>query len=283
MNKLKKLFKYLIGFLFFSLILGYFSFYYFTKPKSDEKILSEFKALGIKPELTYETFRGFTYRKVKITNDKHLPTMVFVHGTIGSSVDFIGYMSDSVLAKKTNFISYDRVGYNYDDEYKTQASIAFERDLLQSITKDLDHQKTIVVGYSYGGPIALADTNDYKKTILIAPAVYYKVEPEFWFVNIYKWSLTRWLVPNIWKQAGKEKLTHKEDLQKFDNIWTENKNDIISIHGTADVIVPFSNSEYLLEQFPEKQFNLVKIPRAKHFLIWEDFDIIKEQFIKSLD
>jgi pimeloyl-ACP methyl ester carboxylesterase len=283
MNKLKKFLKYLIWFLFFSLILGYFSFYYFTKPKSDEKILSEFNALGIEPELTYENFRGFTYRKVKITNDKHLPTMVFVHGTIGSSVDFIGYMSDSVLAKKTNFISYDRVGYNYDDEYETQASIAFERDLLQSITKDLDHQKTIVVGYSYGGPIALADTNDYKKTILIAPAVYHKVEPEFWFVNIYKWSLTRWLVPNIWKQAGKEKLTHKEDLHKFDNIWTENKNDIISIHGTADVIVPFSNSEYLLKQFPEKQFKLVKIPGAKHFLIWEDFDIIKEQFIKSLD
>ena len=129
----------------------------------------------------------------------------------------------------------------------------------------------------------MADTNDYKKTILIAPAVYHKVEPEFWFVNIYKWSLTRWLVPKIWKQAGKEKITHIEDLQKNDNIWTENKNDIISIHGTADVIVPFSNSEYLLEQFPEKQFNLVKIPRAKHFLIWEDFDIIKEQFIKSLD
>ena len=283
MNKLKKLLKYLIGFLFFSLILGYFSFYYFTKPKSDKKILAEFKALDIEPELTNETFRGFTYRKIKIINNSSLFTMVFVHGTIGSSVDFIGYMSDSVLAKKTNFISYDRVGYNYNDDFETQASIAFEHDLLQSITKDLEHQKTIVVGYSYGGSIALADTNNYKKTILIAPAVYHKVEPDFWFVNIYKWSFTKWLVPKIWKQAGKEKVTHIEDLKKFDNTWTKNKNEIISIHGTADIIVPYSNSQYLEEQFSEKKIKLIKIPGAKHFLIWEDFDIIKEQFIKNLN
>ena len=283
MKKLKKFLKYFFILIGLGLVLGYFSFYYFTKPKSDDQILTEFSKLNIQPELTYEDFKGFSYRKIKITNGKNLPTMVFVHGTIGSSVDFIGYMSDSVLAKKANFISYDRVGYNYKDENETQESIAFERDLLQSITKDLEPKETIVVGYSYGGPIALVDTNNYKKTILIAPAVYHKVEPQFWFINIYKWQLTRWLVPRIWKQAGKEKLSHVEDLKNFDDNWTANKNAILSIHGTADVIVPFSNSEYLEKQFPKNQFDLVKIPGGRHFLIWEDFDIIKEEFLKSLD
>ena len=283
MKKVKRFLKILSGLVLIVFVIVYSLFYYYTQPKSDNDIHSKFSDQRIKPTITYKIFKNLTFRELSIISDESLPTIVFVHGTIGSSIDFLAYMKDSSLSKKANFLSYDRVGYNYNDKNNVQESIAFERDLLQSITKDLAKNKTILVGYSYGGPIALADTNDYKKTILIAPAVYHKVEPEFWFVNIYKWSLTKWLVPNIWKQAGKEKLTHKEDLQKFDNIWTENKNDIISIHGTADVIVPFSNSEYLLEQFPEKQFKLVKIPGAKHFLIWEDFDIIKEQFLKSLD
>jgi len=113
--------------------------------------------------------------------------------------------------------------------------------------------------------------------------VYSKVEPMPWMLNFYKWKLTRWLVPAVWKSASEEKMNHKEDLQKFENNWDVNPSVIISIHGNADGIVPYENSLFLEKKFPEKRFKLVTINNAGHGLVWSNFNFIKSQFLKILD
>ncbi len=274
----------IVGVTLLVLSLGlYGAFYYFSSPKSDKKIRKLFKKTKVVPIISYEEFRGFRYRKLSIQKDTILPTLVFVHGTIGSSTDFIAYMKDSLLRSKANMISYDRVGYNYKDKNAVQESIAFEADLLEDLIQDLDTKKTVLVGYSYGGPIALATKNNYKKIVLLAPAVYSKVEPMPWMVNLYKWKTTRWLVPPVWKQAGKEKLSHQEDLQKFENDWKKNTSKILSIHGDADWIVPYANSEFLKTQFSKEQFQLVTIKEAGHSLVWSHFELIKKELLNQLD
>ncbi|WP_417784735.1 alpha/beta fold hydrolase [Tenacibaculum sp.] len=283
MKLLKKILKF-VGIAFFVLFLVlYYLFWNFSAPKSDIKVLEKFSASLITPLLTYENFKGFKYRKLSIIKDTTLPTLVFVHGTIGSSTDFAKYMKDSALLNKANMISYDRIGYNYQDKNPVQESIAFERDMLKNIVKDIKPNKTILVGYSYGGPIALAIQEKVRKVILLAPAVYSKVEPMPWSLNLYKWKVTRWLVPPIWQEASKEKLSHKQDLQVFENNWKSTANTIVSIHGTNDWIVPFENSLFLKEQFPKNQFELISIPDAGHGFIWSKFDTIKEHLIQQLD
>lgn len=273
----------IVGVTLLVLSLGlYGAFYYFSSPKSDKKIRKLFKKTKVVPIISYEEFRGFRYRKLSIQKDTILPTLVFVHGTIGSSTDFIAYMKDSLLRSKANMISYDRVGYNYKDKNAVQESIAFEADLLEDLIQDLDTKKTVLVGYSYGGPIALATKNNYKRIVLLAPAAYSKVEPMPWMVNLYKWKATRWLVPPVWKQAGKEKLSHQEDLQKFENDWKKNTSKIVSIHGDADWIVPYANSEFLKTQFSKEQFQLVTIKEVGHSLVWSHFELIKKELLNQL-
>jgi uncharacterized protein len=265
----------------FTLIYGLF--YFYTSPKSDKAILSEFEDVSLNPKISYHNFNNLKYRKLSIVNDTVLPTIVFVHGTIGSCLDFVKYMKDSMIYSKANFVSYDRVGYNYDDANDVQESIAFERDMLQSITKDLPKNKTIVVGYSYGGPIVLADTTRYKKAVLLAPAVFSSREVMPWLLNFYQWKATRWLVPPIWKQAAKEKLSHKNDLKVFEKHWNQNSNEILAIHGENDDLVPYANSEKLAAQFPKEQFELIQIRRGDHGIIWNRFDFIREQLILCLN
>jgi pimeloyl-ACP methyl ester carboxylesterase len=263
--------------------LFYGLFYFYTSPKSDKDILSEFEDVKLTPKITYHNFKNLKYRKLTIVNDTTLPTIVFVHGTIGSCVDFINYMKDSMIYSKANFVSYDRVGYNYEDTNDVQESIAFERDMLQSITKDLPKNKTVVVGYSYGGPIVLADTTRYKKAVLLAPAVFSSKEVMPWLVNVYKWKATRWMVPPIWKQAAKEKLSHRNDLKIFEKKWNQNENEIVAIHGENDQLVPFENSVKLAAQFPKGQFDLVQIRRGDHGVLWNKFEFIREQLILCLN
>lgn len=264
-------------------IVLYWLFVSFSEPKSDKEVLALFKEAPYQPVLSHQKYKEFTYRKLSIEIDTLQPTLVFVHGTIGSSTDFVAYMKDSLLLSKANMISYDRVGYNYQDTHPVQESIAVERDLLENMVKGLDPKKTILVGYSYGGPIVLATQKQYRKLLLLAPAVYSKVEPMPWMLNFYKWRLTRWLVPKVWKEASKEKMSHPKDLERFENNWKSNKNQVVSVHGDGDWIVPYANSTFLEEQFPQVQFTLVTLPDAGHDLIWSRFDEIKEQLLKQLD
>ncbi|CAL2092734.1 Pimeloyl-ACP methyl ester carboxylesterase [Tenacibaculum sp. 190524A05c] len=279
----KKILK-IVSIILLVLLIGLYTlFTIFTAPKSDEAILKAYEKSNIQPSLTHEKYKNFSYRKISIQNDTVLPTMVFVHGTIGSLNDFSKYMADSLLQSKFNMIAYDRIGYNYEDKNSVQESIAFENEMLLDLIKELPKEKVVLVGYSYGGPIALSVKEKLKKIILLAPAVHSSVEPMPWMLNFYKWKITRWLVPKVWKQASKEKISHREDLKKFESNWNITPNKVVSIHGTSDWIVPYENSKMLQEQFDKEQFNLVDLDKGNHGLVWSNFDFIKEQLLKYAD
>lgn len=282
MKRFKKFLKIFLSILLLLLVVLYTLFYWFTAPKSDEKVREAYLKEGVEVNLTHTKYKNFDYRKIEVQKDTVLPTIVFVHGTIGSLLDFKEYIADSVLSSKANMIAYDRIGYNYKDKNPVQESIEFERRMLEDVISDIPQDKLILVGYSYGGPIALAVKKKVKKTILFAPAVYSEVEPMPSMLNVYKWKLTRWMVPPIWKQASKEKMSHPNDLQSFEKNWNDNPNQIISVHGDKDWIVPYANSEYLEKIFPKEQFELITIKDAGHELIWSKFEEIKNILLKQL-
>lgn len=286
MRKKIKLFFKIITILFGLFVIVLIAlFYYFSTPKTDAKILKSFAKDSVNVIIKHQQFKGFNYRVLvnqkKI--DTTLSTIIFIHGSIGAATDFKAYLIDKDLNKKANLIAYDRVGYGVDNAGNVQESIAFETELLNSLTKDYNLSKTILVGYSYGGPIALASKKKYKKIVLLAPAVYSKVEPMPWALNLYKWKATRWLVPEIWKSASKEKLSHKIDLEQFENNWNTNPSKIISIHGDSDWIVPYENSLYLKDKFSLQQFELVTLPGAGHGLVWSHFKNIKTVLLQQLN
>ena len=282
MKLFKKVLK-IIAIVFIVLLVAvYILFVNFSSPKSDEEIKESFSELNVELFVTKNSFRDFKYRTVSVQEaiDTNKTTLVFVHGAIGSSIDFKNYMTDSLMRSKFNMMSYDRVGYNYKDKTLAQESLEFEIDLLKKYTKNLDPEKTILIGYSYGGPIVLGVKKKYKNIVLLAPAVYSKVEPMPFMLNFYKWKITRWLVPHVWKSASIEKITHKTELRKFEQRWKENPSKIIAIHGGSDGIVPYENSLFLQEQFPKNQFELKTINDAGHSLVWSNFEFIKKELLK---
>jgi len=284
-KKLKKLFKIIGVVLVLLLLLLTILFYRFSSPEFDKNITEKFTEMNVEVFIENRQFKKYTYRILKFQKEINitLPVIVFIHGSIGSALDFKRYLSDTEIKNKANLISYDRIGYGIHQTGKTLGSIANETEMLHDLLSGLDKSSIILVGYSYGGPIALASINRYKKIILLAPAVYSKVEPMPWALNIYKWKVSRWLLPEIWKAASKEKLSHKKDLQNFENNWDRNPSQVISIHGDEDWIVPIENSFYLKEKFSSEQFELVTLNNAGHGLVWSNFDDIKKILLQQLN
>jgi pimeloyl-ACP methyl ester carboxylesterase len=286
MRKRLKLILKIVSFLFLAVIIVVIViFYRFSTPKTDMAIFKEFKSHNVPIFITKKEFKSFDYRV--LTTQKEIdttkPTIVFIHGSIGSALDFKKYMLDSVLRKKANLISYDRVGYGIYQTGNVQESITFEIEMVENLIAKINPAKTILVGYSYGGPIALASKKKYKKIVLLAPAVYSNLEKMSWLLNLYKWKTTRWVVPKTWQAASKEVLTHQKDLQSFEKYWHKNPSSIICIQGDSDWIVPYKNSLLLQQQiFPEK-FKLLTLKNVGHGLIWTNFKDIKKVLIQQLN
>ncbi|SNR58644.1 Pimeloyl-ACP methyl ester carboxylesterase [Lutibacter agarilyticus] len=272
-----------IVFLLLVVVLAVF-FYRFSQPKSDAYIQKEFKENNAKVFITQKQFKDFKYRVLATQKeiDTTLPSLVFIHGSIGSVLDFKSYLMDSELNKNANLLAYDRVGYGEQQTGEVQESIAFEVELLEDFTKNLKINNTVLVGYSYGGPIVLASKKKYKKVVLLAPAVYSEVEPMPWALNFYKWNSTRWLVPLAWQAASIEKLSHKKDLLNFETHWDSTPSKVLSMHGSKDWIVPYENSLYLNKIFTPNKFELVTLNGAGHGLVWSHFEEIKATILKQL-
>lgn len=285
MKLVKKILKITGIVLIILLLVIYILFVHFSSQKSNSEVIDEFSNTSFQPIIRTNSYKGYEYRLLSMQKkiDSSKTTIVFVHGAPGSLLDFKSYLADSLLNVKTNMISYDRIGYGFKDKNKVQKSLVFEVEVLNDILHTLDNKKTIIVGYSYGGPIALAVKEKYKKIVLLAPAVYSKVEPMPFMLNFYKWKMTRWLVPAIWKSASEEKMNHKTELQKFENNWKLNPSEVISIHGDEDGIVPFENSLFLQAHFPTEQFKLITISNTGHALIWTQFEQIKSELLNQID
>lgn len=214
--------------------------------------------------------------------DTTIPTIIFVHGSPGSALDFKSYLKDSILNKKFNLISYDRVGYGIFRQGKILGSITQELAILHDLLKGIETQNTILVGYSYGGPVVMASPKAYKYKVALAASVSASLEPQFWASKFCEWKLTRWIVPKKLRAAADEKISHEFDLPQYKNTWNKSDSPVLSIHGDKDWIVPYANSLELRRLFDPNKFNLLTLEEGGHELIWSNFDFIKNELINLL-
>jgi len=276
----------IIGLILLSLFtIMYLLFVYFSQPISTENVRAFIQKANEGGFVKEASFRDFKYRilfaQKKIDTLK--PTIIFVHGSVGSILDFKHYMADSIMQLNANMISYDRIGYGIYQTGEVIHSIGFEAELLDALIDEELLKNTLLIGYSYGGPIAMLSKRKHLGTLLLAPALFAKVEPMPWVVNMYTWKGTRWLIPAIWKAASKEKLSHRQELQNIEKSYNLVSNKVISIHGTDDRIVPLSNSELLSAVLKPDQLKIHPLPKAGHGLVWSRFKEIKHIILHQLN
>ncbi len=264
------------------LILLTVGIYRFSDRKTDKKIVKIFKKDASTVFIKHLNYKDKDIRVLEMQQkiDTALPILVFVHGSPGSALDFKKYLMDTDLNKNFNIIVYDRIGYGYLNTGEILNSVQEEVDVLHEVLKDYDVNNIVLLGYSYGGTIALAAPENYKNKIILAGAVKGDLEPMFWLLNFYKWKLTRPLVPKVLQAASKEKLEHVTELPGYEDKWGVSEASIIAIHGKKDRIVPYENSLFLKEKIDDKKFTLITIEKGNHALVWTNFTLIKNEILK---
>ncbi len=257
--------------------------YRFISPKSDQQIRGAFEGERHQPHIRYSDFQGRKIRVIEMQAelDAALPSLVFVHGSPGSSLDFKRYLKDEDLNSKYNLIAYDRVGYSDHDSGSPLNSVDEEVELLHTVLTGYDIDNTVVIGYSYGGTVVMASPLEYRKKVALAAAVKGELEPVFWALKLYEWKLTRPLLPGVLRAASEEKMRHIEELNGDDDRWKASGSQVLAVHGKRDFIVPYQNSLYLAELLGNR-LDLVTLEQGDHALIWTEFDLIKNLLLGKM-
>lgn len=254
---------------------------------SDKKTISKFKKEGVEVHVNRIAFEGNSIRYVSRLQE-HKTLVLFIHGAPGSGDAFYDYLSDSVLASKADIITMDRLGYGYSEFGQAETSIKRQTESVKTIINTYSYERVILVGHSYGGPIALRLAIEYpemlKGMVLIAPALDPEHEKILGIAHLGRFRATRWLAPASFKVATDEKFTHVDELQKLDSLdFSQIKTPIVHIHGTKDKLVPFENLAYAESKIASELFKKVIIEDENHFIPWTQQELVTQEIIRLIE
>ncbi|MCU0446183.1 MAG: alpha/beta hydrolase [Microscillaceae bacterium] len=226
-------------------------------------------------------------RYIEIGQDS-LPTLFFIHGSPSSSSVYLPYYQDSLLCKNFKMIGVDRPGYGYSGFGKAEASIQQQVAMIKSILENPRLQRPIIlVGASYGGPVAAKLAMDYPELVdgivWISPAIGPGLEKIYGISYLIRYKMFSWLAPTMLQVANVEKLAHRSELQKMLPDWTKIKAPVSHFHGDEDELVYLENVEFARQNLVNVPwYESIVIPGGRHFLQWEYKPLIIKQIFKHL-
>lgn len=211
---------------------------------------------------------------------RNRPTLLFIHGSPGSWDAYARYFSDSSLYKHYRLISVDRLGYGQTTPGQPEPDLALQaevfRPLLETIPLD---QALIVVGHSYGGPVAVRMAMDYPDRIdgllLVAGIADPDREKRFWVQPLLQYPAFRWLLPPSMDVSNREIVPLKQELTEILDRWDQIRAETIVIQGGEDSLVDPANADFTLNKLSHIPASLVWLPGEDHFLIWTHYLLIK--------
>jgi pimeloyl-ACP methyl ester carboxylesterase len=239
---------------------------------SDQKYLKQFEKKGLYVQIHYDSILNKKLRHIHSQPfDSLLPTIYFVHGAPGSSDNFTKYLTDSLLNKKANLISVDRLGYGFSEFGKAYTDITQQAHHLLPLLERYSSkiQPGLLVGWSYGGPIvakmALDLPDHVLGVVLLAPALNPDAERYFKIGRLAEYKLTRPIVPKALVVAQSEKREHSQSLQNLSHQWKNLQPPILMVHGSRDKIVPYlENIRFAKKYFPQKMLRIIPIHEKGH-------------------
>ena len=223
------------------------------------------------------TSNGFTLRwaeKMAVTNQTGFD-LVFVHGSPGGAG--VWATQFRTLATNANLFAYDRPGFGKSRPVLTQPHLQMQVDGLMTLLASATTNKVLLVGHSYGSPIALLAALEHPEKIRGALLIGGDVDPAqekpFWVQYFFGWRITSWMVPRALRQCNREMLTVRADLVAMQKQLSQLSVPVVMLHGDRDPLVPVENVAWLENQLDAmgktNLFAKIILPGVNHFIPWE--------------
>jgi pimeloyl-ACP methyl ester carboxylesterase len=279
----------LLGVLLFLIIL-LLVFDRLVQFRMDNKdLLTWFHEHHISPTIDYYVSAGRKVRYIGVGNSSDA-TILFIHGAPSSLSYWRNYLADSTLLARATMYAADRPGYGYSGLADPLPDIAAQANILSVILDSLHraHHPVILVGVSYGAPIACRLAMDHPDLVdgivLMAPPLGPGREKIFWFTYPVENPLVHWVVPRMLQTANQEKIHHKDELTKMLPLWGRIHVPVIYLQGEEDGLVDTSNATFAREHLTNvPSIEIRMIPGRGHLIAFAEKDRVEKAILELLD
>lgn len=257
--------------------------------KSDKKQL---KVLSILPEeftiyIGHKSALGRDIHFTHISSSKGLPLAIFIHGSPGSSSNFLHFGTDTALLNNYDVLLLDRPGFGYSDFGNSEPSILRQADILNEIVAQFSAKEKVLIGHSLGGPIianmAMKKPEEYKGLLILAGSVSPELEPEENWRKPLNSPLVRWIIPRSFCVSNQEILPAKEELLKMEEYWNQIIADVQIIQGEEDKLVPAGNANYAKDKLVSAgNVEMFILPKEDHFIPFTKPKLVTEALLRFL-
>ncbi|HEY4111362.1 alpha/beta hydrolase [Puia sp.] len=255
----------------------------------DKELFSWFHERHLDPRIDYYQAKGRRIRYLAI-GDRPDATILFIHGAPSSLSYWKDYLADSLLLSRATMYAVDRPGYGYSGLANAMPDIGDQADVIRLILDSLHraNHPVIVVGVSYGGPIACRLAMDYPELVdglvLVAPPIGPGLEKIFWFTYPVETPAVHWFVPRMLKTANEEKVHHRAELTKMLPLWGRIHVPVIYVQGEQDGLVDTTNAGFARQHLLNAPSLTIRmIPGRGHLIAFAEKDRIEKAILDMLD
>jgi pimeloyl-ACP methyl ester carboxylesterase len=223
------------------------------------------------------TLHGYSLRRANATI-----TLIFIHGTPAQAG--IWHAQFARPFPNANLIAIDRPGSGASTPDLKRPSLEHQAGTLAALLTNAPPHRTILVGHSYGAPVALLAALKFPKSVsavvLIGGSVDPTQEKTYLAQRIADWPVFAWLLPRSLRQANRELLTLREDLVALQPRLPNLRVPVVMLHGGRDRQVPVENVAWLETQLAAVGraglYRTFVFPNFTHFIPWEHPEAVEE-------
>src|SRR5258707_3406499 len=207
--------------------------------------------------------------------------IIFIHGTPATAAIFGEQFRHPFSC--ANLAALDRPGFGASGPDHRRPSLEDQANAIGALLTNEMTRKTILVGHSYGAPVALLAalkfTNEVAGVVLIGGSVDPAQERTYSIQRFADWPLVSWLVPRSLRQCNRELLTLRGDLVRLQAQLSKIAVPVVMLQGGKDRQVPVSNVDYMRAQLAiagkSNLFEQLVVPDYNHFIPWEHPDAVE--------
>ena len=247
---------------------------------SDDKAYRVFKAKNV-PLNIYDTIINERHLHYAVCGSDSLPTLVFMHGSPGSWMNYMIFMWDTAMRKKFRMVAIDRPGFGYSN-FGEAMHLQAQCDIIMPVIQKLKTDKPMfLVGHSMGAPVSvrLAAENSalFETVVIIAGSIDFGQEKTETWRKIMNVRPLYWCLPGAFGPSNTELLYLKKDLIPLQSEFKKITCNVLFVHGDKDTWVPIGNIAY----GQRMMINAISISAdtlngAGHNIPWERTDELKK-------
>ena len=198
--------------------------------------------------------------------------VIFIHGTPGQATGWADYLLEVPVGHE--YIALDRPGYGNSEPKQAVISLELQAQAIAPLLAPDSSPKTILVGHSSGGAVALQTALDFPDRVggllLLAGAFDPELEEAVWLQHLGRLKPIANLLSRTINNANQELLSLKRGLLAQADRLHQIRIPVQVLHGDRDPLVPAANVNYLQRTLTNAALEELVLKDADHFLPWND-------------